>query len=62
MNMKFQQSLYLIILQSLQFWFFKKKSAYFVVTKENMLFSLIGEVIKILFEWKQSLMIGLNVG
>ena len=50
MNMKFQLSLYLIILQSLQFWFFFKKSAHFVVTKENMLFSLIGEVIKILFE------------
>ena len=41
--MKFWLSLYLIIQQSLEFdFFFKKKSAYFEVTKENMLFCLIG--------------------
>ena len=48
--------------------FKKKKSPYFVVTKENMLFCLIGyqghntEATKILFEWKQSLMVTFNLG
>ena len=41
MNVKFPLSLYLIILQSLEFWCFFKKP-YFVVTKENVLFCLIG--------------------
>ena len=42
------------------------KSACFVVTNENMLFCLIsysehtGEAIKILFEWKQGLMVAFN--
>ena len=53
--MKFQLSLYLI-LQSLEFHL--KKSGNFVVTKENMLFCMIGykehntEAIEIQFEWK----------
>ena len=44
------------------------KSACFVVTNENMLFCLIsysehtGEAIKILFEWKQGLMVAFNFG
>ena len=40
--MKFWLPLYLVIQQSLEFDFFKKKSAYFEVTKDNMLFCLIG--------------------
>ena len=45
--------------------FFK---CFFVVTKENMLFSLVGyqehnwEAIQILFEWKQSLKVTSNFG